>query len=91
MGENKNLTYQYHIVSSAVLKASEIQNQNTFYNLKSRNYQRIKKRKLKWQQNRETPVVCGAAIKTFIAKIWTLLNGNYFSKVAVMKIVHFKS
>ena len=36
-------------------------------------------------------MVCGAAIKTFIAKIWTLLNGNYFSKVAVMKIVHFKS
>ena len=36
------------------------------------------------------PVVCGAAIKTFIAKIWTLLNGYYFSKAAG-KIVHFKS
>ena len=37
-----------------------------------------------------TPVVCGAAIKAFIAKIWALLNGYYFSKVAV-KIAHFKS
>ena len=30
----------------------------------------------------------GAAIKTFIAKIWALLNGYYFSK-ATVKIVHF--
>ena len=38
----------------------------------------------------EEPVVCAAVIKTFISKIWTLLNGYYFSKLAV-KIVLFKN
>ena len=41
----------------------------------------------KWQQTRKTPAVCGAAIKTFIAEICTLLHDYYFPKGA-MKIVH---
>ena len=37
------------------------------------------------------PVVCGAAIKTFIAKIWTLLNGYYFLKAAVKIVQPFSN